>query len=805
MSTLDEIRDSVGEEAVRLAYHAALPVVVDATLLHLLRVNFFLDPPDAVDYDHEAALLLSPLFREVSEGLYEIEPELRNSLLSGLYTRYGTARVRRVAGLLEQYTDASAAWRALPSLEAAQRLTAVSFLDPDEALRWLAASETALAGNRTGATAADPMDLGREWHVAMRRRVEEQSAVRGFDEEIEEAKTLLSDPSPGRRMAGVEALGALARHPEGDSARVVGELCGFVNRRCMKDTTDADVPVSQEVQAALTLIGTIPYAGVRKLEGITLIGVDLRRLDFRRAQLRDISLVDVDATGIDLTDARIVSAVMEIVTLDGARLDRAHLGLRSVRHVSMRQVSVDGTVFEVGEVEDVAATDMAGDPIYGFADAASSVPERQEPDLAESVAARFAGDLRELRSRAGEPSYSALERHSKQSLKRATISDVLHGRRVNLPDWRFVAAFVEACHAAARELGVDEGALGTLAEWKRRWEDATISRDNPASQDPATTSLGPDDPVQVGRYRIIHRLGEGGMGKVFLGVSPGGRQVAVKILAPELAADREFRAELPVRLAAARRVGGIHTAPVVDADSETSLPWVVSSYIPGPTLAAAVQERGQLSLPEVLQLGAGLAEGLAAIHSCGLVHHDLKPTNIILAEDGPRIIDFALPIANITMVPREEPRPIGFMSPEQVEARPLDRASDVFTLGCVLAYAATGRSPFQADTTDMATYVNILTKPPDLTGLSGPLRDLIFWCVHKSPADRPPLSAVIAALTADGSGPSASLGTPEAEPLPQQFPDPQQGAPPLVSELPQSPPPAKRRRWWQFRRPTGGD
>lgn len=159
--------EELAEKAVRLAYHAALPVVVNAELLNLLRVNFFVDPPDDLPYETEAALLLSSLFNEIGEGLYEINPDLRNTLLSGLHAhpRYGPTRVRQVAGLLEQYTESSAAWCRMPELAAAQRLTAVTFLDPPLARQWLAGIAPA---------AEPPMD--REWYVAMHRRIDDQLA-----------------------------------------------------------------------------------------------------------------------------------------------------------------------------------------------------------------------------------------------------------------------------------------------------------------------------------------------------------------------------------------------------------------------------------------------------------------------------------------------------------------------------------------------------------------------------------------------------------------------------------------------------
>ena len=155
--------------------------------------------------------------------------------------------------------------------------------------------------------------------------------------------------------------------------------------------------------------------------------------------------------------------------------------------------------------------------------------------------------------------------------------------------------------------------------------------------------LGVSDPRQVGAYRLLGRLGAGGMGQVFLGESPGGRKVAVKLVLPQHAADAEFRQRFAREVAAARQVGGFHTALVVDADPDADPPWMVTAYVPGPSLDAAIRQNGPLGTEDVRRLGAALAEGLAAVHACGLVHRDLKPSNIILAEDGPRIIDLASP------------------------------------------------------------------------------------------------------------------------------------------------------------------
>jgi WD40 repeat protein len=262
--------------------------------------------------------------------------------------------------------------------------------------------------------------------------------------------------------------------------------------------------------------------------------------------------------------------------------------------------------------------------------------------------------------------------------------------------------------------------------------------------------LNPGDPAQVGAYRLLGRLGAGGMGQVYLGVSPGSRKVAVKLLHKDLVADAEFRARFAREVAVARTVNGFYTAPVVDADPDASPPWMVTAYVSGPSLAAAVRERGPLPEAEARELGAALAEGLASIHASGLIHRDLKPGNIILADDGPRIIDFGIARVVGATTMTEKGTVVGtysFMSPEQVMGKPLEAASDVFSLGAVLAYTATGRGPFDAETIPTITY-RLLTEPPDLAGLAdGPLRALIIDCLHKDPAQRPSLRDILARLS----------------------------------------------------------
>jgi len=267
--------------------------------------------------------------------------------------------------------------------------------------------------------------------------------------------------------------------------------------------------------------------------------------------------------------------------------------------------------------------------------------------------------------------------------------------------------------------------------------------------------LKPGDPSRVGNYRLIGRLGEGGMGQVFLGLSPGGRQVAVKVIHPGYASGKQFRERFAREIEAARRVGGFHTASVVDADPGADPPWMVTAFIQGPSLQQAVAEGGPFSLERVCRLGAGLAEGLAAIHACGLVHRDLKPSNVILADDGPRIIDFGIARAAEASPMTTAGMVVGtysYMSPEQLRGEVAGPASDVFALGCTLAFAATARVTFGEDSIVTVMY-RITTEPPDLTGVpeEAGFRPLISECLAKNPAERPGLAAIMERLAEPGS------------------------------------------------------
>jgi hypothetical protein len=261
--------------------------------------------------------------------------------------------------------------------------------------------------------------------------------------------------------------------------------------------------------------------------------------------------------------------------------------------------------------------------------------------------------------------------------------------------------------------------------------------------------LLPTDPPAVGPYHLVGRLGAGGMGQVYLARSPGGRLVAVKVIRPELTADSGFRARFAREVAAARTVSGVFTAPVVDADPEAPQPWLATAYVPGPSLAAAVAERGPLPPAAVLSLGAGLAEGLQAVHAAGLVHRDLKPSNVLLADDGPRIIDFGISRAADSSVLTQAGTVMGspgFLSPEQAEGHPVGLTSDVFSLGAVLAFAASGEGPFGTGTVAALVY-RVVNSEPNLSGVPEPLRPVLARCLAKDPARRPSAAELLTLLT----------------------------------------------------------
>ena len=228
--------------------------------------------------------------------------------------------------------------------------------------------------------------------------------------------------------------------------------------------------------------------------------------------------------------------------------------------------------------------------------------------------------------------------------------------------------------------------------------------------------LSPEDPREIGPYQLLGQLGSGGMGQVFLGMSAGGRPIAVKIIRTELATDPEFRARFRREVAAAQKVSGLFTALVVDADLDSPTPWLATAYVAGPSLTEAVRDHGPLPVCTVLALAAGLAESLSAIHAAGVVHGDLKPSNVLLAEDGPRVIDFGISQAaeaSAASVPNLMIGSPGYMSPEQVLGAEISPASDMFSLGAVLTFAATGQGPFGTGSSAAVIY-RLVNSPASL-------------------------------------------------------------------------------------------
>ena len=262
--------------------------------------------------------------------------------------------------------------------------------------------------------------------------------------------------------------------------------------------------------------------------------------------------------------------------------------------------------------------------------------------------------------------------------------------------------------------------------------------------------LQPEDPREIGPYRLLGQLGSGGMGQVFLGMSAGGRPIAVKVIRTELATDPDFRARFRREVAAAQKVSGLFTALVVDADLDCPMPWLATAYVAGPSLTEAVQGHGPLPVRSVLALTAGLAEGLDAIHAAGVVHRDLKPSNVLLAEDGPRVIDFGISEAAEASAVAGANVLIGspgYMSPEQVLGADIGPASDIFSLGSVLTFAATGTGPFGAGSHAALMY-RLVNNPADLGDVPGELRSLIGSCLAKHPGDRPTARQVLAEVGA---------------------------------------------------------
>ncbi|MEO3756492.1 serine/threonine-protein kinase [Streptomyces sp. B6B3] len=255
----------------------------------------------------------------------------------------------------------------------------------------------------------------------------------------------------------------------------------------------------------------------------------------------------------------------------------------------------------------------------------------------------------------------------------------------------------------------------------------------------AMMRLRREDPRVVGTFRLHRRLGAGGMGVVYLGSDRRGQRVALKVIRPELAEDQEFRSRFAREVSAARRIRGGCTARLVAADLEAPRPWFATQYVPGPSLHDRVMERGPLAAAETAAVGAALAEGLVAVHEAGVVHRDLKPSNILLSPKGPRIIDFGIAwstgASTLTNVGTAVGSP-GFLAPEQVRGQPVTPASDVFSLGATLAYAALGDSPFGQGSSEVMLY-RVVHEEAELRGVPAALAPLLRSCLAKSPKERP--------------------------------------------------------------------
>ncbi|MGW7674538.1 protein kinase domain-containing protein, partial [Streptomyces sp. NPDC054775] len=266
-----------------------------------------------------------------------------------------------------------------------------------------------------------------------------------------------------------------------------------------------------------------------------------------------------------------------------------------------------------------------------------------------------------------------------------------------------------------------------------------------------TEKLTPSDPAHIGGHRLLARLGAGGMGIVYLGRAESGELAAVKVILPEYADQPEFRARFLREVAAVRRVHSPWAVPVTGAGPDAAAPWLATAFVPGPSLAEAVAACGPLPPRGVRILGRMLARALTAVHDAGLVHRDVKPGNVLLAVDGPRLIDFGIARAPeetaLTSTDMVVGTP-GFLAPEQAQAQPASPASDVFALGCVLSYAATGRPPFGTGAVDSLLYRTVHDEP-DLDGVPDDTRALLERCLAKDPAVRPTAREVDETLVED--------------------------------------------------------
>ncbi|WP_254716500.1 serine/threonine-protein kinase [Actinomadura sp. WMMB 499] len=269
-------------------------------------------------------------------------------------------------------------------------------------------------------------------------------------------------------------------------------------------------------------------------------------------------------------------------------------------------------------------------------------------------------------------------------------------------------------------------------------------------------ALRPGDPERLGPYRLTGRLGRGGMGTVYLGEDAGGRRVAVKVINRELAGEGSFRERFRREVTAARQVRRFCTAPVLDAELDRDPLYVVTEYIDGPSLEKAVQERGPLPGSDLEGLAVGVATALSAIHGAGIVHRDLKPANVLLSSTGPRVIDFGIARAlDAADGPTRTGQFVGtpnYLPPEILRGEPITPASDVFSWGCVVAYAGTGAAPFAGETVP-AIFYRVVHEEPNLEALDPALRDVVAAALDKDPRNRPSVQELLGRLVGTGSTP----------------------------------------------------
>ncbi|MFD7626521.1 serine/threonine-protein kinase [Streptomyces sp. NPDC059851] len=326
--------------------------------------------------------------------------------------------------------------------------------------------------------------------------------------------------------------------------------------------------------------------------------------------------------------------------------------------------------------------------------------------------------------------------------------------------------------------------------------------------------LAADDPQAVAGYRLAARLGAGGMGRVYLSHTQGGRPVAIKVVRPELAGDPAFRRRFYREVEAARRVRGAYTAELIDADAEGTPPWLATLYVPGPSLSDAVARGGPLPVPAVLWLVAGVAEALQVIHEAGIVHRDMKPSNVLLAADGPRVIDFGISLASGITRHTTTGAAVGtptFMAPEQASGEEVTAATDVFALGQMAAFAALGR-PLYGGGPSVSVLYRIVHEEPDLEEVPEALRPLISRCLAADPADRATPAEIVEqcrkllgpdadegagpAVWREVTGPDVEVPAPVADPTPvRTLSSPHSPwAPPQVTAPPAGPEEEKARR-----------